>query len=227
MSLILALDTVTNLCHCALYHDGDCLARRCDDLGKGHGEHITGQIEALLHQAGTDKNALTRIAVVCGPGSFTGMRVGVAVARSLGLALGIAAIGVSRFAAIEYGVRHISSKQQKQFCAVILPGIHDLVSFQLFDATGAALAPPRQEKPEEIAKQLPHSTLLSGESCTQIVSILEQDPLTDIAVHLLTPQAELDNVAAIAAAKPLPQPSPSPLYMRPPDAKPAQPLIRR
>jgi len=256
MSLVLALDTVTHLCSCALYKQGICIGRQCDDLGRGHGEHLVDQIDILLHQAKIDKKALDRIGVSTGPGSFTGMRVGVAFARGLGLALGISAIGVSRFEAINYGLRHFLSEKPKCKSAVILESVQDLVSYQIFDTNGTALSSPRQEKAASLMQQLlgplehfpksgnrfldkkcgknkeleqrsdsikSHSALiLSGDGCTKLVSLGMHHDLVDMDIQPLSREAELDAIAAIAAACPVAQTSPSPLYLRSPDAKPMQ-----
>lgn len=69
-------------------------------MQRGHAEALMGLIDDVLTEAGADYAALTKIGVCTGPGSFTGVRVGVASARGLALGLGIPAIGVSRLEAL-------------------------------------------------------------------------------------------------------------------------------
>jgi len=242
---VLVIDTVTDLCACALYQDEVCLARQCDELGmghgrgghnkgghgRGHGEHLIGQIEKLLRQADIAKTSLNLIAVNTGPGSFTGMRVGVAVARALALALGVKAVGVNRFEAIEHGLRQASPLYQGRGRAVILPAVQGLYSIQIFATNGAALTAAHQATIDEIAAQLPQPVLLGGEGCQAIIPQLKTSGLTCLEFHDLSRDAQLDAIntiargSAIARLAPSSQASPSPLYMRAPDAKLAAPQI--
>ena len=68
-------------------------------MTRGHAEALFPMIEEVLREAGADHAALTRIAVCTGPGSFTGIRAGVAAVRGLALGLGIPAVGISRLQA--------------------------------------------------------------------------------------------------------------------------------
>ncbi|MBE0692228.1 MAG: tRNA (adenosine(37)-N6)-threonylcarbamoyltransferase complex dimerization subunit type 1 TsaB, partial [Aquamicrobium sp.] len=81
---LLAIDTAADLCAaCVRDTDGGERGRSVLDLGKGHAEHLMGVIEAALREAGCGFADLDAVAVSVGPGSFTGVRVGVAAARGL------------------------------------------------------------------------------------------------------------------------------------------------
>jgi len=100
--IVLALDTAGVDCAAAVY-DSDrdlVLAEITDSIGKGHAEHLMALIDRVLDKAGFGLEAVERIAVTVGPGSFTGIRVGVAAARGFALALGIPAVGVTTLAVI-------------------------------------------------------------------------------------------------------------------------------
>ena len=100
--ILLAIDTASTLC-AACIHDsaaGRELGRAVLDLGKGHAEHLMGVVHDAMAQAGVDFSALERIAVAVGPGSFTGIRVGVSAARGFAMALKIPAVGVTTLEAI-------------------------------------------------------------------------------------------------------------------------------
>ncbi|MEM9279509.1 MAG: tRNA (adenosine(37)-N6)-threonylcarbamoyltransferase complex dimerization subunit type 1 TsaB [Pseudomonadota bacterium] len=95
--LLLALDTSAHLCAVALY---DCTIPGivCEDvqnIGRGHAEILMPQIEACLSKAGKTYSDIDRIGVIKGPGSFTGLRVGLSVAKGLSLSLDIDAVGLS------------------------------------------------------------------------------------------------------------------------------------
>lgn len=106
---LLAIDTAADLCAaCVRDTDGGERGRSVLDLGKGHAEHLMGVIEAALREAGCGFADLDAVAVSVGPGSFTGVRVGVAAARGLALALGIPAVGVSTLEALAREARDAS-----------------------------------------------------------------------------------------------------------------------
>ncbi|MBY8976674.1 tRNA (adenosine(37)-N6)-threonylcarbamoyltransferase complex dimerization subunit type 1 TsaB [Rhodobacteraceae bacterium NNCM2] len=97
--MILAIDTSTSQCAVALA-DGDAVETRQREMTRGHAEALFPMIDELV---GGRFDALTRIAVCTGPGSFTGIRIGVAAARGLALGCGIPCIGISRFEALAAG----------------------------------------------------------------------------------------------------------------------------
>ena len=94
--LCLAIDTTGERCSACLF-DGDrmsVLALAEPLIGKGHAERLMEVIAGVLADGGATYSDLARIVVAVGPGSFTGIRVGVSVARGLSLALGVPAVGV-------------------------------------------------------------------------------------------------------------------------------------
>ena len=99
---LLAIDCAANLCAACVYDAaaGKELGRSVRDLGKGHAEHLMAVIDEALKAGGTDYAGLGAVAVSVGPGSFTGLRVGVSAARGLALALKIPAIGVTTLEAL-------------------------------------------------------------------------------------------------------------------------------
>ena len=99
--LVLAIDTAADLCAaCVLDTDAGERGRAVLDIGKGHAEHLMAVIGAALADAGAAHADLGAIAVSVGPGSFTGVRVGVAAARGLALALKVPAVGVTTLHAL-------------------------------------------------------------------------------------------------------------------------------
>lgn len=102
---ILALDTASSWCAAAVYESGcdlghdsgtaAVLAEVSENIGKGHAEVLMGYIERVITQSGIAMSDLDRVAVNVGPGSFTGVRIGVSAARGFALALDRPAIGIS------------------------------------------------------------------------------------------------------------------------------------
>ena len=77
------------------------LAQQTETMARGQDKHLPGLIDRMLGELGVEFETLDRIAVVTGPGSFTGIRIGVAYARGLALVLGTPCIGVT---SIEAGI---------------------------------------------------------------------------------------------------------------------------
>jgi tRNA threonylcarbamoyladenosine biosynthesis protein TsaB len=100
MTAVLAIDTAAARLQLALLRpDGRCDCS-IDDIGTGHAEMLFDRIAALLTRNGLDYAGLTHIGVTTGPGSFTGLRIGLSAARGLGLALSIPVIGVPSLMAV-------------------------------------------------------------------------------------------------------------------------------
>lgn len=99
--LVLGINTVADACEAALVRDGVVVVDYAEPMNQGHDARLAPVVETLMRRAETDFADLTRVAVVVGPGSFTGVRVGVAFARGLSLSLDIPAVGVSSLEAIE------------------------------------------------------------------------------------------------------------------------------
>ncbi len=100
--ILLAIDSSASLCAACVYDaaSSEELGREVLDLGKGHAEHLMGVIAGALERAGKDYADIGALAVSVGPGSFTGVRVGVSAARGLALALKVPAIGVTTLEAL-------------------------------------------------------------------------------------------------------------------------------
>jgi tRNA threonylcarbamoyladenosine biosynthesis protein TsaB len=97
---VLALDTSSSVAVAVVADDGTLLAARSDDQPRHHAELLAPMVEAALADAGVDVHALTAVVVGTGPAPFTGLRVGLVTARTLGLALGIPVHGVPSLDAV-------------------------------------------------------------------------------------------------------------------------------
>lgn len=93
--LVLALDTTTRTGSCGLARDGHVVREIASDSGRSHAEHLPRDLITLLEAAQTPLESVDAFAVATGPGSFTGMRVGIATMQGLAFAMGKPLIGVS------------------------------------------------------------------------------------------------------------------------------------
>ena len=96
----LIIDTALGACTAVAAEGARVVAAETEDMGRGHQERLGGMVRAAMASAGWSFEDLDRIAVTTGPGSFTGLRVGLAFAQGLGLALDRPVSGLSTLAAL-------------------------------------------------------------------------------------------------------------------------------
>lgn len=99
--ILLAFDTATTICSVALYHDGQYTELQ-DDSKNGHAERLMPMVQQVMELTGIERTALEGVVVSVGPGSFTGIRIGIATALGLCSALDIPCYGVSALRARSY-----------------------------------------------------------------------------------------------------------------------------
>src|SRR5471030_1305923 len=104
MALLLQIETATTSCSVALAKDGSVLAFKQVDERNIHAEVITLFIEELMVSAGMQYDQLDAIAVSCGPGSYTGLRIGISTAKGLCFALDKPLIAIETLEAMAYGI---------------------------------------------------------------------------------------------------------------------------
>ena len=99
--LVLGINTVADACEAALVRDGVVVAELSEPMQQGHDARLAPVVEKLMRESATAFTDLDRIAIVVGPGSFTGVRVGVAFVRGLALSLDKPAVGVTSLEALD------------------------------------------------------------------------------------------------------------------------------
>lgn len=219
---LIAIDTSANLCAaCVLDTDtGGERGRVVRDIGKGHAELLMGVIEETLKVAKLDYSSLGRIAVSTGPGSFTGVRVGVATARGLALALKIPATGITTLEAI-------AAETRRQFPArPVMVGIdarREELYAAIYDEFGNILYAPAVINLQDaalLARQ--YRPVLAGSAAAMVAEAAAPHALD---VGALAATADIGVFASLAAAKHPDGEKPKPVYLREPDAKPQGGLI--
>jgi tRNA threonylcarbamoyladenosine biosynthesis protein TsaB len=139
MSVLLAIDTAAPRLALAILRDGDHVDTLIEDMATGQAERLFPALDDLLGRSGVTYKDLTRVAVTTGPGSFTGLRIGLSAARGLGLALNVPVLGIPSLFALSLNV-------QCDPVAVLLDAKRGEAYFQTFSGPGipirdAALLP--------------------------------------------------------------------------------------
>jgi tRNA threonylcarbamoyladenosine biosynthesis protein TsaB len=203
--LRLVIETATPACSIAMLDGVDVIAGRHEVVGRGHAERLVPMIGDMINEVGATPGS---ILVDCGPGSFTGLRVGLAAARALGLAWSVPVHGCSSLALI--AARTLADGDIAE-CGVALIGGHGELFVQAF--SGDPLRPL-----DELASLVPEAAatalsaaVIAGSGATALVAARgwgeARDVLPSAADARLLPEA--------LAALP-----PRPIYGRAPDAKP-------
>jgi tRNA threonylcarbamoyladenosine biosynthesis protein TsaB len=139
---VLAIDTALEACSAAILDTGraDRVTSRSLPMMRGHAEALMPLIAAVMSEAQMEFTGLDRIAVTIGPGSFTGLRVGVAAARGIAVATGKPAVGLTTLAAL--AAPFFEADEATALMAVI-DARHNQVYMQLFGPGGRSLIGPR------------------------------------------------------------------------------------
>ena len=218
----LAIDTAANLCAACVYDidAGRELGRVVLDIGKGHAEQLVGVIEETLRMSNIGYAALGGIAVATGPGSFTGIRVGVATARGLALALKIPAIGVTTLEAIAEETR-IALRGKPVMVAI--DARRGECYATVHDEFGKMLHVPAVTGLEEaVALAGKYGPVLAGSAAGMIA---EAAAPRKFQIGSLSATADIGVYARLAGQKDWKGERPKPFYLREPDAKPQAGLI--
>jgi tRNA threonylcarbamoyladenosine biosynthesis protein TsaB len=202
--IVLAIDTCLSACSVALLRDGEALALASEPMARGHQERLGTMTHEVMDAAGLAFSAVDRIAVTVGPGSFTGLRVGLAFAKGLALALDRPCVGVGTLEALAASVdpagRHIAA----------IDAGRGHVFLQAFEDGRPLMAPDN----------LPLHT-----AAARVAELGAGAVLVGPGAHLVALGASVNAIAApspeavarLAAAAPLVPPRP--LYLRAPDAR--------
>ncbi len=212
--LILAFDTTVAACSVAVWRDGEVLSAARETMAQGQAEALMPMIVAVMAKANVAYVDLDRIAVTVGPGSFTGVRVGLAAARGLGLAAGKPVIGVMTTEALAGAVPQEERKAGTQILAAVDTKRGDLY-VQIFDAKLAELGAVQVMPAADLAAYVALGPVRAvGDAAAIAVAALGPRALLSAADALPDPAG----IAAIAATRPPVSGGPLPVYVRAPDA---------
>jgi tRNA threonylcarbamoyladenosine biosynthesis protein TsaB len=205
---------------------GAIMASQTRIMVRGHAEALMPLIARVMDEAEVEFNELDRIAVTIGPGSFTGLRVGISAARGIALAAAKPAIGLTTLAGL--AAPHIAEDDTIPVVAAI-DARHDHVYMQVFGPGGRTLLAPRIAPLREAVRAATSGPARIVGSAAALVA--RAWPKGEPPPALVDQRAAPDIawIARLGAAAADAEGPPKPLYLRPPDAQPqgAARLARR
>jgi tRNA threonylcarbamoyl adenosine modification protein YeaZ len=158
--VLLAIDTSAGQCAAAL-DTGAAVFMRREHMVKGHAERLFPMIEEVLAEARVKIGAIGKVAVCTGPGSFTGLRIGISAARGLALGLGVEAVGVTRLEALAAETREHWPGHP---VAVILALRQGTAVVQVFDTDGEPHGAPEILTLEAVPGAIPPLAIRVGDA---------------------------------------------------------------
>ncbi|MCB4767588.1 tRNA (adenosine(37)-N6)-threonylcarbamoyltransferase complex dimerization subunit type 1 TsaB [Ancylobacter sp. Lp-2] len=217
--LILALDTALEACSVAL-HDvarDETLARASQEMSRGHAEALVPMVDQVMVAAGRVFADIGMFAVTVGPGSFTGLRVGLSAARGFGLAQGRPVIGITTLAtlaapllALDDGVPVVAAIDAR----------HDNLYVQMIGPGGRVMVSPRQLPLKEAVRAVAGGAVRLVGSGAPLIAAAWPDAApapVEVATTTTPDPVWLARLAAVADPA---KSEPRPLYLRDADAKP-------
>ena len=141
MSLILNIETATDVCSVCIAENGRLISLRETQQKNAHASSITPFIDEVISEAHRTIDELDAIAVSSGPGSYTGLRIGVSTAKGLCLALGAPLISVSTLQAMAFRMAEINNGEKCLYCPMIDARRMEVYA-GIYDADNKAIEPP-------------------------------------------------------------------------------------
>jgi tRNA threonylcarbamoyladenosine biosynthesis protein TsaB len=216
---VLAIDTALAACSCAVLDTayGGILASESVPMVRGHAEALMPLLDRVMKHSGVAFRDLDRVAVITGPGSFTGLRVGLSAARGLGVATGVTVVGVSTLSA--FAAPYLGADDKSPVVAAI-DARHEQVYLQVFAPGGRTVISARiAPLPDAVRAAAEMPAHIVGSAAQMITAAF---PRTAPAPVTVDPRDAPDIawIAQIGAVSPEMKEPPKPLYLRAPDAQP-------
>ena len=216
---VLAIDCALDACAAAVFDSaaGSIIASQTRIMVRGHAEALMPLIARIMDEAEVEFKELDRIAVTVGPGSFTGLRVGISAARGIALAAAKPAIGLTTLAAL--AAPHIAEDGATPVMAAI-DARHDHVYMQVFGPGGRALLAPRIATLRDAVRAATNGPARIVGSAAALIARAwpAGEPLPALVDQRAAP--DIAWIARLGAAASDAEGPPKPLYLRAPDARP-------
>jgi tRNA threonylcarbamoyladenosine biosynthesis protein TsaB len=216
---ILAIDTALGACSACVLEatDADPASIESLTMERGHAEALLPLLERVVSRVEGGFGSLDRVAVTVGPGSFTGLRVGIAAARAIGLAARIPVLGVSTLSAL---LAPLVTGGARSLLAAAIDARHGHVFFQAVAPGGGAIVAPAHMSLRDAVRQIGAGPVMLAGSGAALVAAEAAAVGVEATVHDFAPAPDIVWVARLGLVAAPEEALPRPLYLRSPDAKP-------
>lgn len=216
---VLAIDTALEACAAVVLDtEHGVLARESKTMARGHAEALMPLVRRVMDRSGYGFSDLHRFVVTVGPGSFTGLRVGIAAARGLALASGKQAVGLTTLSA--FAAPLIAEDDVTPVVSAV-DARHEHVYLHVVGAGGRTLVPPRIAPLRDALRACStgRAPRLVGNAAQLLAANWPPGERPPVQVEQRV-APDIDWVARLGAAAPADSGPPRPLYLRAPDAQP-------
>ena len=210
--IILAIDTSMARCSAAVLDGGAVLASARADMERGHAEALAPMVRDVLARAAMSPKDLQRVAVTIGPGTFTGVRIGLAFARGVGLSRHLPVFGIDSLRAIVANEHEVDRPLM-----VASQACNNEVYAAIFAGDRSPIHPPTILPVETAGHVAPPGARVLGTAAELVIAASGRTDLIRSGAGDLPVAARFGHLAGQADP---PSTMPAPLYLRPPDAKP-------
>jgi tRNA threonylcarbamoyladenosine biosynthesis protein TsaB len=216
---VLAIDTALDACSAAALdlNRGGVIASETLAMTRGHAEALMPLIARVMDKAQVEFSELDRIAVTTGPGSFTGLRVGISAARGIALATGKPAIGLSTLSGL---AAPLIAEDDSTNVVVAIDARHDHVYLQVFGTGGRTLVSPRIATLRNGARAAAASPARVVGSAAGLLAAAWPKGTDPPLLVDNRGAPDVSWIARLGAAAAAGYGPPRPLYLRAPDAQP-------
>ena len=214
---VLAIDTALTACSAAVLDRGGIIASETLTMVRGHAEAVMPLIARVMDLAAIEFAELDRVAVTTGPGSFTGLRVGISATRGIALAAGKPAVGLSTLAGF---AAPLIAEDDSTHVVAAIDARHDNVYLQVFGAGGRTLVAPRiATLRDAVRAAMTGPARIVGSAADQIAAAWPKGVDQPLQVEQRG-APDIGWIARLGAAAVDGYGPPKPLYLRAPDAHP-------
>jgi tRNA threonylcarbamoyl adenosine modification protein YeaZ len=207
---ILAFDTTLGACSAAVFDTGAAriLAHAWEPIERGHAEALVGMVRGVLERSGTKLSDIDRIAVTVGPGTFTGVRIGLSLARGLKLALGTPICGLTSLEAIRLNVR---DNPDGRAVTALIDARRGEFYLAAWSADGTQIVAPCAVRHQAAADLVPPGSLVLGPGAERFLELGATRGAVRARACDLPDAARIAEAATALAANDDP---PQPVYLR-------------
>lgn len=197
-------------CSVALLEGDRLISVRHTDAARGQAELLMPMVLEVLREAGVGLKLVDRFGVTVGPGSFTGLRIGLAAVRGMMMATGRPGVGVTSFEAAAHGVS--ADEIDGRLLLIAVESKRAELFVQAFDTSWNPIAEPEALLPEHVAERYSgREVTIAGDGAVRLKPVLPGGRFCEAA----PPEAVA--VARLAASRDPSGPPPRPVYLRAPD----------